>query len=376
MVAGQTETCIGKNEVQSKSTLPVATFDPKAASYQSNAPAAAPELPRDNMVNQSRAATPSAMNQFSSPAKSISEMESDDNKTSLKPSLAMFVKSSPELMAKCENIVKDAMQNYAELTRTSFETIVLGLLNKHENQLQTMKANEASALESQRLDYDGIIETIRAENHHLIDRCAALKAHNAKLMSQNAEATNADTAAKTANDKLKAELEVANGKIVGLHSSIKELVNQNGVLNTKVGEVQKLNAELSATEQILHQKLQRTMAELQKATQQMASNGREFHQFCGELKTKFQVMNGSNGAELSRLREQNQWQANQIQHMRSTFEVIKRDAIAQTKKLPWCQGCGNPGDPYYCTRCRFKRIPTYANCHFLNKVKTFQLENK
>lgn len=346
MMAGPKEKIDKKIEVQSMVTLPMTLFDPKAVPDQSDAPA---------LVHGNTAAPP-VSHQFGLLANPMSEMETDEIKTPSKPSFAMFVKSSPELMTKCESIVKDAMQNYTELTRTSFEAVVFELMNKHENQLQTMKFNEEkkmeSALEAQRKDYDGIIDHLRAKNLELNDKCTALqaqKAQNAKLMSQSSEATNAANASKMENDKLKAELEAANGKIVALHGTIKELVNHNGALH-------KSNAEHTTTSQVLHQNLQRTMSELQKATQNVESNGRDFHQFCEVLKTKVQGVNASN-EELNRLRQQCQWQTTRIQHMRNTYD----EAIAQAKKQPWCQGCGKPDDPYYCNRCRIQRMSGYGN---------------
>lgn len=341
-VPRQEENFAAKTETLPESPLPMASFDPDAASYQSKATCETPvnEIPCGaSNLDQSitvKPVTPSVNQQFGSLAKS--EMKTDDNETSEN------VKSIPELMSKCKTIVERTMQKHAELTRSSFETVVLEILATQQIESRTIEVS----LEKQRLQYDGVIATLRA-------KCNDLHLENVKLINQkNAEPTNTTHMVNMEN-----ELELSNGKIVMLHSKLNEMVNHNGVLNGKVTELQKLNAEISTKHQILHQKLHQTMSELQTATHEMASNGRDIREKCAELQTKFDGLNSDKTSELNRLRQQNQWQANRMLHMESTFVQKKNDAILETKQRQWCQGCGNPGDdPFYCNRCRFKSMQT------------------
>lgn len=359
-VAGQKNNIVEKTEKLSESSLPIVSFNPNAASYQSDT--ASKEIPRGDMANRNGASkqTPPVDQQIDALAKT--EMKSDGSETSEN------VKSSPGLMIKCKNIVDRAMQKQAELTRSSFEAVVLGLLSTQQNESKSM----ANSLEKQRLEYDDIIVALRAQNTQLAVQCDVLNTQNATLIDQNSELN----AAKTETEKLKAELENANGKLVSLHNKLNEMVNHNGALSARVSKLQKLNVEHSALQKILHQKLEQSMSGLQTVTKELASSGREIHEKCAELKTKFDGFNDDKTSELNQMRQLIESQKRQMAHMKKTFDQVKNDAIAETKKLQWCQGCGNPGDPFYCNRCRYERMQRYQMQHFATTQSRTSSENK
>lgn len=367
--SGQRGDFAEKNGPKSEFVLPMTAFNPKAApSHQStvvnDTPAAANDVSQVKGASkfvQPISVSPTSIGdqRFGSLAKS--ETESDGKEATSKScdvgvADSLNIKSSPESMMKCKNIVENAMKKYNELTRSSFEAVILGILNNHEIELRSAH----DALQKQRLAYDDIVEKVRAQNMSVKDQCTLLQAQNAKQNSQLKIAATTADAAKIENDDLKAQLKDANGKIAALNANVNKMVDENAEMCSKVKKLQKSNDDLSTTQQVLHQKLQQSMAEIQKASQDMASNGRAFNQYCDDMKKKFDGLNSNKEAEMKELRQkleqQKHWHELQVRHMHNNFEQKKNDAIAETKKRPWCLGCGSQGGPYYCTDCEIRRI--------------------
>lgn len=318
---------VEKNESPSESEpLPIVAFNPNTESYQKSGPSVAAA----SEISPAQITIPCGIDKIE-PVQSINIKPSADQQCD--------AKSSPELMMQCKMIVDKAMQKHT-VVRSSFETVVLELLNTKQMQKQSMEKD----LKNQREEYDEIIASLRKQVDHLTAECVVLKSQNSELTTQNTQSENI---------RLKAELETANGKMVKLQSKLNEMVSQNGSLSAQLSELQ----ELKAANSNMHQKMKRSMASLQTASEEMASNGKDLREKFQELRQKFEKSHDqSTPTELKQLKLQNQWQKIQMEQMQVKFDRTIRDRISEAKKLVWCVDCGNPSEPHHCYRCRLAKM--------------------
>lgn len=212
------------------------------------------------------------------------------------------------------------------------------------------KLDHSSSRNVSQADGDDIVNSLRTKNQRL-------SAQMLKLINENSELTSAANATKAENDKLKADVVAVKGDIVNLTNEFKRMVNENGALNSKVIELEKLDEKQS--NRILR-KMKVSLTTLTTVSQELrevASNGNDMLKGLNRLKSKLDQYDKIS-LELNELRGHNQWQALRLQNMQENFEIMKRAEISQVKKCSWCQGCGKPDGPYYCCECRIRRYET------------------
>lgn len=328
-IASQAKEMVRDTVVLAKATLPPQTHVRSGVSHQT-------KEPDDTTTIDAIIAEPLANdNQLESMEEPVDEK---------KDSLLAYAepKPLPELLIKCKKIVAKEMEKHAAITQSSFETVVMRLLNSHQAAEQAM----AIALEKQRLQYDEIVHNLRVENVQMHAKCDELNSKTIKLTDLNSQLATKANETKTGIDKLKADLETANGKYANLLSQFNEMLNENGALNKRVGEFEQMKEERSVVQEHMHQMLQQSMQQLNMVCGEMVSSSQELNKELNELKIKFNAKEGqiaNMSTELNRLRAHNQWQTQRIQYLQNSFATMIR---------PFCERCRNPGVPYQCNRCR------------------------
>lgn len=376
--ARQTENSVHKSEARNDASNPLSIeiFNPNNASYEERVTSdtTSTEVPRDNSATKTVASIERAAEKSTNAVKPLRNdhqcalltkcaatkaeqiAPADTKETASMPTFDG--KPLPELVTKMKSIVDKVLQKPAQLIRSSLEEVVLELLQAE----QTAQKSKGCALETQRETYDELVNGVRGENLRLSVQCGEMNAKISKLIAQNAELKHVDGQTKIENIKLNAELKATNDRVTKLHDQLRKMIGENCALSAKYSESKKLNAEHTAVQTQSHQKMQEAMAKLHLASETMGSNGKDLHVKLNELKIKVDGYAGV-PAELNQLRVQNQWQKERMIYMEQTFERMKSHEIAQVKKLTWCQGCGIPGDEYYCNRCRLPSVASRYLCH-------------